>query len=73
MFGVSENLTSVDLTNFDMNNVKDCSYMFFRCNKLESIVCQRGIFGSPTDLSQMFDNCNNLTSIPGGLFWYNVD
>ena len=73
MFGVSENLTYVNLSNFDMKNVKDCSSMFSHCNKLENIVCDKGLFESPIDLSWMFYECNNLINIPGGLFWSSID
>lgn len=73
MFGVSENLTYVNLFNFDMKNVKDCSSMFSHCDKLENIVCDKGLFESPIDLSWMFYECNNLINIPGGLFWRSID
>ena len=56
-----------------MKNVKDCSSMFSHCDKLENIVCDKGLFESPIDLSWMFYECNNLINIPGGLFWYSID
>lgn len=73
MFGWSHNLTYADLSNFYMNNVKNCSCMFIGCDNLESVICQRGIFESPIDLSGMFRDCNNLTNLPGHLFWSSVD
>ena len=73
MFGIFYNLTYADLSNFYMNNVKNCSYMFFKCNNLENFSSQRKIFESPINLSHMFDGCNNLINLPGGLFWHSVD
>ena len=64
MFNSCNNLTSLDVSNFDTNKVTNMSGMFYGCNNLTSIT-----FGSNfdtnkvTNMSYMFNGCSNLTSL----------
>lgn len=63
MFSSCENLTSLDLTNFDMTNVMYAEYMFQGCKKLAHIYCNEdwNETSSITEAdTEMFYNCIKL-------------
>ena len=71
MFADCENLTSLDLSEFDTSDVTDMSYMFSGCKKLESLdfkgtepyEINRFDTSNVTDMSNMFNSCYGFTSL----------
>ena len=57
-------LSSLDLSNFDVSKTTDMSYMFYRCSSLTSITFGSNFNTSKvTNMSYMFYDCSSLTSL----------
>lgn len=62
MFYYCSSLTSLDVSNFDTQNVKDMSGMF-SCSSLTSLDISNFNTKNVTDMSEMFFWCSSLTSL----------
>ena len=62
----------IDISDWNVSNVKDMSYMFCRCEQLKSVgdISDWNV-SNVKDMSYMFDKCKNLKSI-GDLSNWNV-
>ena len=56
-------LTSLNLSNFNINNVYDMSHMFDNCYSLHYLNLSNFITNDVKNMSNMFDNCRSLTSL----------
>ena len=56
-------LSSINLSNFNTNNVTNMSYMFSNCYSLNSINLSNFNTNNVTNMSDMFYNCSSLNSI----------
>ena len=63
MFAFCNNLTTLNVTNFDTKNVTDMYAMFYECNNLTTLNVSNFDTKNVTDMTQMFHGCNNLTTI----------
>ncbi len=63
MFRGCNNLTSLDVTNFNTSKVTNMSYMFYECKKLPSLNVTNFDTQNVTDMSYMFYGCFALTSL----------
>ncbi len=63
MFSDCSSLTSLDLFNFNINNVKDMSYMFSNCSSLTSLDLFNFNINNVKDMREMFSHCSSLTSL----------
>lgn len=63
MFNGCYALTSINLENFNTEEVTNMSRMFSGCNKLENLDLSHFDTSSVTDISNMFDYCSSLTCI----------
>ena len=63
MFENCDNLTSLDVTNWDTSNITNMSSMFDYCNSLTTLDVSNFDTSNVTDMSNMFYNCNSLTSL----------
>ena len=63
MFGVCHNLTSLNLSNFNAENVKDMVSMFSGCHNLTSLNLSNFKTEKVQSMSFMFSGCQNLTSL----------
>ena len=63
MFGELNNITSLDLSNFNTSNVINMSYMFNRMESLTSLNLSSFNTSKVTDMSAMFNGLNSLASI----------
>ena len=63
MFSECENMTSIDLTNFDTSSVTDMECMFNCCKSLTNLDVRGFKTSSVTDMRWMFRECNGLTSL----------
>ena len=63
MFGSCNNLTSIDVSNFDTQNVTNMHNMFIGCGNLTSIDVSNFDTRNVTNMYGMFGDCGNLTSI----------
>lgn len=63
MFQGCENLTSVDLSGFDVENVTNMSHMFYECRSLTNINFSGFHTENVTNMSRMFQNCSSLVSL----------
>ena len=63
LFRHAQNLISIDLTNFNTNNVTNMSNMFFYCSNLTGNISNFNT-SNVTNMSKMFFYCSNLTGIP---------
>ena len=63
MFRDCNNLTSLNLSNFNTQNVTDMSYMFSGCSALTSLDLSNFETDKVTDMDWMFGNNHNLTTI----------
>ena len=61
MFFTLKKLTSLDLSNFNTNNVKDMSDMFSECSSLTSLNLSNFNTNNVKDMSSMFYYCSSLT------------
>jgi len=70
LFYECNKLLSIDLSNFNTNNIKDMSYMFYNCSCLNDLnLCNFSTI-NVTDMSCMFYGCSSLTSL--NLFNFNT-
>ena len=63
MFYDFSSLTSLDLSNFNTNNVEDMSHMFYKCSSLTSLDLSYFKTDNVKDMSWMFTFCFSLTSL----------
>ena len=63
MFFSCDALTSLDVTNFNTENVTDMNSMFYKCSALTSLDVSKFNTGNVTDMSYMFYKCSALTSL----------
>ena len=63
MFDGCQNLTSLDLSNFNTENVKNMSGMFSRCYNLTSLNLSNFKTENVQNMSYMFYECNSLQTI----------
>ena len=69
MFYGCEALTSLDLKNFNTQNVTDMSGMFYGCKALTSLDLQHFNTKKVTDMYEMFSGCEALTNINSNTTW----
>ena len=63
MFRGCEDLTSLDLSNFNTANVENMSFMFDECSSLTSLNLSSFNTANVTSMSYMFSDCSSLTSL----------
>ena len=63
MFNECSSLTSLNLSNFNTNNVKDMSYMFNKCSSLTSLDLSNFNTNNVENMKCMFRECTSLTSL----------
>ena len=63
MFYGCRSLISLDLSNFNTQNVTDMGYMFYDCNSLISLDLSNFCTQNVNDMESMFSHCNSLTSL----------
>ena len=63
MFKDCSLLSSINLSNYNTNNVTDMSHMFSICSSLNSINLSNFNTNNVTDMNGMFSNCYSLNSI----------
>lgn len=63
MFYSCDNLTSIDLSNFDTSNVVNMDGMFYDCSKLTTLNLSNFDTSKVHGMTYMFFNCYNLTSL----------
>ena len=56
-------LTSINLSNFNTNNVTYMNSMFYNCSSLSSINLENFNTNNVTDIHSMFEGCSSLTSL----------
>jgi len=56
-------LLALDMSTWDVRNVKDMSYMFYHCDLLQVVNCYDWDTSSVTDMSYMFYWCTDLYSV----------
>ncbi len=62
MFNQCSSLTSLNLSNFNTNNVEDMSYMFQLCSSLTSLNLSNFNTNNVQNMKAMFSKCSSLTS-----------
>lgn len=65
MFMRCSNLTSIDLSNFNISNVTDMRAMFFYCASLITLDLSNFDTSNVTNMYSMFAECSELTTIKG--------
>ena len=63
MFADCNSLISLDLSNFNTQNITDMSSMFSNCKSLKSLDLSNFNTQNVIDMSCMFSSCNSLTSL----------
>ena len=63
MFSKCSSLNSLNLSNFNTNNVKYMSEMFSNCSSLTSLNLSNFNTNNVKNMSGMFYNCSSLTSL----------
>ena len=63
MFGNCSSLTSLNLSNFNTNNVTNMYGMFYDCSSLTSLNLSNFNTNNVTDMKSMFSHCSSLTSL----------
>ena len=63
MFYNCSSLTSLDLSNFDTNEVIAMNHMFYNCKALIQLDLSNFYTSKVTDMSYMFSSCERLTSL----------
>ena len=63
MLSGCESLSSIDLSNFNTQNVTNMGYMFYNCNSLTSLDLSNFNTQKVTNMESMFDDCNSLSSL----------
>ena len=69
MFKGCSALTSLDLKNFNTQNVTYMSGMFYGCSALTSLDLKNFNTKNVTDMSEMFEGCSALTTIHSNTAW----
>ena len=63
MFSYCQNLTALDISNFDTSKVTDMSSMFFYCQSLTTLDVSSLDTSKVTNMSYMFYHCEGLTTL----------
>ena len=63
MFYGSDNLTSLDVSHFNTQNVEEMDYMFYGSSSLTSLDLSHFNTSKVTDMHDMFSYCSSLTSL----------
>ena len=63
LFSKCYSLTYINLSNFNMSNIKDMSWMFSRCSSLKNINLSNFNTYNVTNTKFMFSGCSSLTNI----------
>ena len=63
MFSYCTELTSLDLSNWNVSNVRDMVCMFANCSSLKTIDLSNWDTSNVTDMEGMFGNCESLTHV----------
>ena len=63
MFFGCNNLTTLNISNFDTQNVTNMGWMFLGCNNLTTLDLSNFDTKNVTDMTSMFYDCNSLTAI----------
>ena len=63
MFAFCNNLTALDVSNFDTKNVTDMNSMFYECNNLTTLNVSNFDTQNVTNMGWMFYGCNNITTL----------
>ena len=63
MFNSCNNLTTLDVSDFNTSKVTNMSSMFQNCFKLTLLDVSNFVTVNVTDMSNMFNECNSLTSL----------
>ena len=63
MFRECKNLITIDLSNFNANNVINMGDMFFYCTSLTSLNLNNFNTNNVINMNRMFSNCSSLTSL----------
>ena len=63
LFYNCKNINKIDLSSFNVINIKNTSYMFYNCSNLTNINLSSLNAENVTDLSYMFHSCSNLINI----------
>ena len=63
MFYECNNLTTLNVSNFDTKNVTDMGWMFYGCNNLTTLNVSNFDTKKVTNMKSMFAFCNNLTTL----------
>ncbi len=63
MFYECSSLTSLDLSNFNTNNVEDMKYMFYNCSSLTSLNLSNFNTNNVTNMEGMFSGLNRNCKI----------
>ena len=63
MFNKCSSLTTLNLSNFNTNNVTNISFMFCDCSSLTSLNLSNFNTNNVTNMSWMFYYCSSLTSL----------
>ena len=63
MFYGCNNLTALDVSDFDTKNVTNMTGMFYECNNLTTLNVSNFDTKNVTDMGWMFYHCNNLTTL----------
>lgn len=63
MFSYCEHITSIDLSHFDTENVRDMSYMFSSCKSLKSVNFANTSTEKVTKMNGMFSGCLHLREL----------
>ena len=69
MFYGCSNLTSLDLSSFNTENVTGMYQMFYICYNLTSVDLSSFKTNNVTSMGWMFSNCSNLTTIYASNLW----
>ena len=59
----NNNLTTIDVGNWNTSNVTSMSYMFNNCSGLTTLNVSNWNTGKVTDMHSMFQNCSGLTTL----------
>ena len=63
MFSYCENLTTLDVSNFNTINVTDMGSMFYNCINLTTLDVSNFNTSNVTKMAYMFQGCTNLTTL----------
>ena len=59
----SDEIKKLDLSSWDVSNVIDMQFMFWRCNSLEQLDLSGWDTSNVTDMSGVFENCSSLKEL----------